>query len=173
MTTKKKVLAAIGVIAMSAGLALPAIGWESGTVSSQAVTSSATKALDWLETQFAANGHHLKSGYIDTFDNNKFKTFDDQGLTIDGLLALAAAGRHADAEAVEGANWTKGQIDEYVTGFDPNSLYAGALGKAMVFTVIYDIDYKAVDGHNLETDLRGRLQPSGRFTDKATDFQTQ
>src|SRR2546430_17306583 len=55
-----------------------------------ATTSTATKAIDWLEGQMTANGHHLKSGYTD--QNNQFQTFDDAGLTIDGLLATAAAG---------------------------------------------------------------------------------
>jgi hypothetical protein len=136
-----------------------------------AVTSSATKAVDWLEGQMTANGHKLVSGYTD--QDNHFQTFDDAGLTIDGLLGVAAASRAGDTEAQATATWVAGHIDDYVTGSDPgNSLYAGALGKAIVFTFVYDKDTNSIDGHDLEADLRGRMQPNGHFTDKASDFQT-
>jgi prenyltransferase beta subunit len=142
----------------------------SATPSRAATTSTATKAVDWLEGQMAANGHHLKSGY----DNNgTFTTFDDAGLTIDGLLALASAGRANDTEAKATASWMVDNTEDYVTGFDPgNSLYAGALGKAIVFALVYDKDYNALDGHDLEADLRGRMQSNGHFTDKAS-YQDQ
>ncbi|MEY2473129.1 MAG: hypothetical protein QOK28_2458 [Actinomycetota bacterium] len=136
-----------------------------------AATPTATKAVDWLEGQMTANGHKLVSGFTD--QDNHFQTFDDAGLTIDGLLAIASAGRAADAEAQATATWVAGNIDDYVTGQDPGkSLYAGALGKAIVFTLVYDKDTNSIDGHDLEADLRGRMQPNGHFTDKATDFQT-
>ncbi|MEY2419292.1 MAG: hypothetical protein QOG90_1972, partial [Actinomycetota bacterium] len=136
-----------------------------------AVTPSATRAVDWLEGQMTANGHKLVSGFTD--QDNHFQTFDDAGLTIDGLLGIASAGRGGDAEAQATATWVAGHIDDYVTGQDPGkSLYAGALGKAIVFTLIYDKDTNSIDGHDLEADLRGRMQPNGHFTDKATDFQS-
>ncbi|HUR78589.1 MAG TPA: hypothetical protein VMZ22_11615 [Acidimicrobiales bacterium] len=165
----RRVLAAGVGVALCVSASAPSLASEPGKVSAQAVTSRANKALDWLVTQFAANGHHLKSGFE---SNGQFQTFDDAGLTIDGLLALAAAGRDGDAEAQEGKAYMASQVDEYVTGSDPNSLYAGSLAKAIVFAVVYDLDANAVDGHDLEADLRGRLQSNGRFTDKATDFQT-
>ncbi|HVV37288.1 MAG TPA: hypothetical protein VHC63_11840 [Acidimicrobiales bacterium] len=157
-------------LVLSAASPAHAADWDSGKVSAQAVTSSASKALDWLEGQFAANGHHLKSGYTDT--NNQFQTFDDAGLTVDGLLALAAGGRTADSEVAAGRDWMKTNVDAYVTGSDPNSLYAGAVGKAMVFAIVYDLDPNNIDGHDLEADLRGRMQSTGHFTDDATDFQS-
>jgi hypothetical protein len=135
-----------------------------------ATTSTATKAIDWLEGQMTANGHRLKSGFD---DNGTFTTFDDAGLTIDGLLATAAAGRAGDTEAKATATWMVDNTDDYVTGFDPgNSLYAGALGKTIVFAIVYDKDYNALDGHDLEADLRGRMQSNGHFTDKAS-YQNQ
>jgi hypothetical protein len=165
---------AIKIVALAAGLALIALparaAWDSGTVSSQTVTSRATQALTWLEGQMSANGHHLKSGFVD--ENDDFQSFDDTGLTIDGVLALAAGGRATGTEAQATAQWVTDNIDAYVTGFDPDSLYAGALGKAMVFAVIYGEDWNDLDGHDLEADLRGRMQPNGHFTDKATDFES-
>jgi prenyltransferase beta subunit len=133
-------------------------------------TSTATKAIDWLEGQMSANGHRLKSGFTD--QNNQFQTFDDAGLTIDGLLAIAAAKRDNDTEAKATRDWMLENVDNYVTGFDPDSLYAGALGKAIVFALVYDQDPNQIDGHDLEADLRGRMQSNGRFTDKATDFES-
>jgi hypothetical protein len=143
---------------------------SSVTPARAATASSATKAIDWLEGQMTANSHRLKSGYTD--QDNQFQTFDDQGLTIDGLLAIASAGRTDDAEAKETSAWLADNIDPYVTGSDPNSLYAGALGKAIVYAIVYDKDPNALDGHDLEAELRGRMQSNGHFTDKATDFQS-
>jgi hypothetical protein len=158
-------------LAVGAGATLMLTGLQAPAKAT--VTSSATKAIDWLEGQMTANGHRLKSGYHDQNNNNAFTTFDDQGLTIDGLLAIASAGRADDAEAKATRDWMEGQVDNYVTGFDPgNSLYAGALGKAIVWAVVYDLDYNDLDGHDLEADLRGRMQSNGHFTDEATDFQS-
>ena len=135
-----------------------------------ATASSATAAITWLEGQMTANGHRLKSGFTD--QDNHFQTFDDQGLTIDGLLAIASAGRSDDSEAKETSAWLADNIDPYVTGGDPESLYAGALGKSIVYALVYDKDYNHLDGHDLEADLRGRMQSNGHFTDKAKDFES-
>jgi hypothetical protein len=144
---------------------------STGIPARAAVTSSATKAVDWLEGQMTANGHKLKSGFTD--QDNNFQTFDDAGLTIDGLLAVASAGRANDTEAQATSAWLSDNIEDYVTGADPdNSLYAGALGKAIVYTLVYDKDPNDIDGRDLEADLRGRMQSNGHFTDKATDFQS-
>ena len=131
-----------------------------------AATATATKAIDWLEGQMAANGHHLKSGFTD--ENNQFQTFDDPGLTIDGLLGAAAAGRAGDAEATATSAWMADNVDNYVSFGDPNTLFAGALGKSIVYAVVYDKDFNHLDGHDLEADLRGRQRSNGRFTDKST-----
>jgi hypothetical protein len=131
-----------------------------------ATTTTATKAIDWLEGQMTANGHHLKSGFTD--ENNDFQTFDDPGLTIDGLLAIAAAGRANDAEAQATSTWMADNVDNYVSFGDPETLFAGALGKSIVYAVVYDEDYNDLDGHDLEADLRSRMQTNGRFTDQST-----
>jgi len=92
---------------------------------------------------------------------------------LDGLLAVAAALRENDTEAKATRDWMKDNVEEYVTGGDPdNSLYAGALGKAIVFALVYDQDPNDIDGRDLEADLRGRMQSNGHFTDKAKDFQS-
>ncbi|MEY2425214.1 MAG: hypothetical protein QOI61_786 [Actinomycetota bacterium] len=157
----RKALAVGAGVALSLGLLVPA---------GASVTPKATDALDWLEAQMAANDHHLVSGYVD--ENDEFQTFDDTGLTIDALLALAAAGRASDTESQATADWVVGNVDAYVTGFDPEALYAGALGKAITFGVVYDLDPTELGGHDLEADLRSLLATNGRFKDKATDFQS-
>ncbi len=164
MNTKhslRKALAVGAGVALSLGLLIPA---------GASVTPKAVNALDWLETQLAANGHHLVSGFVD--ENEEFQTFDDTGLTIDALLALAAAGRANGTEPQATADWVVDNVDAYVTGFDPESLYAGALGKAIAFGATYGLDPKALGGHDLEADLRSLLAANGRFKDKATDFQS-
>jgi hypothetical protein len=138
-------------------------------VRAQAVTATASDALDWLEGQFAANGHHLVSGFS---DENGFQTFPDIGLSIDGILALRAGGRD-NAEVHAAVAYVVDSTDDYVTGSTPGALAAGAVGKSLLVALVAHYDPTDVDGHDLEADLRSLLTPSGRFSDKGfTDFQT-
>lgn len=139
--------------------------------SQAALTPSAGKAIDWLEAQMTANGHHLVSGFVD--EDEQFQTFPDTGLTIDGLLAIAAAGRSNDAEAKASTTWVTDNASDYVSGASfgdaANSRYAGALGKLLFFVKATGQSGATVDGINVESDLRALMDADGRFKDRS-DF---
>lgn len=172
MNTSKTVKRALAIgagLSLSAGIVLPALA--AGGVQSQALSSSAANAITWLEKELAANGHHLVSGFED--ENGQFQTFNDTGLTIDAVLAIAAAGRGADSEAKAASDDVVANLDAYVTGATPDAIAAGATAKAMLFAQVRDLDYNSLGGHDLEADLRETLSPTGRFRDKGfKDFQT-
>ena len=115
-------------MSLTVGLFAPAFAER---VQSQALATSASSAINWLEKEMAANGHHLVSGFED--DNGEFQTFNDTGLTIDGLLAIAAAGRNADPEAQATSDDVVANLDAYVTGFTEGAIAAGAAAKALLF----------------------------------------
>jgi hypothetical protein len=135
-----------------------------------ATTATATKAIDWLVAQMTANGHHLDSGFT---QDGTFSTFPDTGLTIDGLLAIAGAGRANDAEAKATATWVTDNASDYVGGANfgdaADSRYAGALGKLLLFAKATGITATTIDGVNVESDLRGLMDADGRFSDRS-DF---
>lgn len=138
---------------------------------SAATTATANKAIDWLEGQMTANGHHLVSGY--TPEGGSFTTFADTGLTIDALLAVAGAGRSSDTEAQATKAWVLDNASDYVSGANggdaADSRYAGALGKLLLFAKVTGVSGASIDGINVEADLRSLMDDTGRFNDRS-DF---
>lgn len=134
------------------------------TVRAQALAPSAASAIDWIEKELTASGHRFQ--VTSTFEGQT-STFDDIGLTIDALLAIASAGRNTDTEATAVSNYVVAHAKSYAA---PGSdRYAGPLGKLMVLAQARGLNTTNVDGLNLENELRGRLQTNGRFTD-ASEF---
>lgn len=136
-----------------------------------ATTATANKAIDWLEGQMTANGHHLNSGFVD--DQDQFQQFPDTGLTIDALLAVKGAGRSNDTEAKATTAWVIDNASDYVSGANTgdaaDSRYAGALGKLLLFVKATGQSGSTFDGINVESDLRGLMDSTGRFPDRS-DF---
>ena len=136
-----------------------------------ATTATAGKAIDWLEGQMTANGHHLNSGF--TNDQNEFQSFPDTGLTIDALLAVKGANRSNDTEAKATTTWVLDNASDYVSGASfgdaANSRYAGSLGKLLLFVKATGQTGNTVDGIDVESDLRGLMDANGRFSDRS-DF---
>jgi hypothetical protein len=155
MNTLKR-LAAIGAgLAVIGSVALPHL-----PSASAATGTNATQAIDWLEKELGNSGDRFQASF-------NGESFDDLGLTIDALLAIASAGRNADAQANESVAYVAEHASDYAApGTDR---YAGALGKLMVLVQARGQATTNVDGLNLENEVRGRLQSNGRFTDKS-DF---
>jgi hypothetical protein len=155
------------VVALGAGILLstaviaPSFA-SAGTVRAQGVAASATSAVDWLEKELTASGHRFQ---VSSTFNGETSTFDDLGLTIDALLAVASAGRNADSEAKAASDYVVAHTSSYVGA--GTERYAGPLGKLMVMAQARGLDTTNVGGLNLETELRNRLQPNGRFTDNS------
>jgi hypothetical protein len=105
------------------------------------------------------------------FHNGEFD-FDDWGLTVDGLFALAAdPDRNRVATRVGRA--VRNHVDEYAT-FGGNQ-FAGATAKLLVAARVLDANPRRFGGHNLRgelLDLMDRRGPDrGRFEDSgASDF---
>lgn len=136
------------------------------TASAQTDPAGASRpdaASSWLADQFV-DGERLQV----TFGAD---SFDDQGLTIDALIAFATAGVAegvaSDATAWLGQSTTTGG---YV-GDGTVESYAGALAKLSLLAQIRGLDPTnwGADGVDLIARLEAQEQPSGRFTD-TSDF---
>ena len=139
------VLAAAGAVALTATTAAPA----------PALTQPAADAVDWLGGELAHNGFKMPA----SFD----PASTDWGLTIDAVLAQAAAGKGGSSAAASTADNVLDNVAGYVTGADfgsPNDRYAGALGKALLLALVQGRG-TAHDGLDLETELRARMVTTG------------
>ena len=65
-------------------------GWACPRPAAAAAVADSGSALDWIEGELAADGGYLTTSYQGDPD---VESFDDWGLTIDAILALAAGGR--------------------------------------------------------------------------------
>lgn len=146
-------------LAVGAGIALTAVTLTTQNASA-ALNTNAGSALDFLKKELAANGHHMNFAPFGDFPPSA-----DIGLTIDAILALQAGGRGADAETKSSTDYVIANAPGYL-GFQPNSQSAGATGKLLLLTQARGLADTVVTGHDLETDLRSQLDPSGRFKDK-------
>jgi hypothetical protein len=105
------------------------------------------------------------------FHNDQFD-FDDWGLTVDGLFALAADPDRTRATKRVGRA-VRNHVDDYTTL--AGDRFAGATAKVLVAARVLGADPRAFGGHNLRGELlglldrqgadRGRLKDSG-----ASDF---
>ncbi len=164
MTSSHPVRRAIALgagIFLSVAVVAPSFA-SAGTVHAQSVAASANSAVDWLEKELTASNHRFQ---VSSTFNGETSTFDDLGLTIDALLAIASAGRNADTEAKAASDYVVAHTTNYVGA--GTERYAGPLGKLMVMAQAHGLDTANIGGLNLETELRGRLQPNGRFTDNS------
>lgn len=92
--------------------------------------------------------------------------YPDQGLTIDAILAFAAA-KVADADAAKATAWLA--RPEILTGYigDGTEAYAGATAKTAFAAQVRGGNPAAFGGVDLITRLRGLLATSGRFSDRS------
>ena len=150
-------LAVVAVLAMLL-VAAPARAAEPGTSGTPAEV-----AADWLATELEAKGGML------TVSFGGPEEFPDQGLTIDAILALVAAGAGGDP-AVDVANAAlAANLTDYVTGFDaPDGRAANAIAKTLLLEEISGTDVSSA--YDLEAALRSLMETGGdpdpgRFSD--------
>lgn len=129
-----------------------------------ASASPASDASGWLAGQLVEGDH-----YEVTFGE---ESFDDAGLTADGLLAFEATGAATPAAAT--AAWlTSGSNPDAYVGDGEAESYAGSLGKLGAALAAHGLDPDDpadTGGRELMTDLVTLQQGSGRFEDLPFDF---
>lgn len=97
-----------------------------------------------------------------TFDG---VTYPDQGLTIDAILAFAAAGV-ADHNGAKATTWlARPEILSGYIGNGTTDAFTGATAKALLAAQVRGVNPTAFGGVDLPARLRSLQQPSGRFTD--------
>ena len=113
-------------------------------------------AAGWTVAQLT-DGTHASGGFG-----------PDHGLTADVVLGLAATGV-ADATTRASAGWLAGHAQAYIDGGYAGDVSAGAVAKLALIARAVGAEPTAFGGLDLRRTLLGRLQPSGRFTDRLTD----
>jgi hypothetical protein len=154
-------------LAAVAAVALVGIGPRPALAAVPTTTDPAQAAAGWLARQLI-NGEHFGA----TFQGVEYP---DQGLTIDALFALAAAGV-AGTNTEKIITWlaTPAVLNGYLgTADDPYypGFAAGATAKTILAAQIAGKNPAAFGGIDLVTRLVSLQKPSGRFSDTfATDY---
>jgi LPXTG-motif cell wall-anchored protein len=129
----------------------------------------AAAAAGWLARQFV-DGDHLETD----FDG---QSFPDAGLTLDAVLAFAAA-QVAGHQATAAMRWVgePANLETYV-GNGTTDSFPGALAKLSLTAQVEGLDPSAFGAGRVDllARLRALITPSGRFSDKSsfvpyTDF---
>lgn len=123
-----------------------------------AATPSTNSAAGWLAGQLV-DGERFEA----VFDG---VAYPDQGLTIDAVLAFAAA-KVADTHAAKATTWLA--RPEILTGYigDGTEAYAGATAKLAFAAQVRGKNPTTFGGVDLIGRLRGLQAPSGRFSDRS------
>jgi LPXTG-motif cell wall-anchored protein len=154
-------LAALTVLTVTAAPAVAAA--PSGT------DVPAAAAAGWLARQFV-DGDHLET----SFDG---QSFPDAGLTLDAVLAFAAA-QVAGDQGAAAMRWVgaPANLETYV-GNGTTDSFPGALAKLSLTAEVEGLDPTAFGSGRVDllARLRALITPSGRFSDKSsfvpyTDF---
>lgn len=124
-----------------------------------ATSNPAAAAAGWLASQLR-DGDHFATDFGGTL-------YNDQGLTADAIIAFAAAGVAGDA-GNRATKWlaSPAVLSEYV-GDGGSTVWAGATAKTALVAQVQGRNPKNFGGVNLISRLKGRMQASGRFTDKS------
>ncbi|MGL5829086.1 MAG: peptidase, partial [Angustibacter sp.] len=136
--------------------------WALAPTGASAAPSSATRA-DWASSWLAAQlvtGSHFES----TFGTD---TYPDQGLTIDAILAFAAA-KVAEPQAAAATAWLSqpGILGGYV-GNGSTESYSGAHAKAALALQVRGLNPRSVAGRDLIAELQDLQASTGRFQDRS------
>ena len=123
----------------------------------------AQAAARWLAAELEA-----KDGML-TVSFGGPDEYADQGLTIDAVLALVAAGQDGHPAVGVATGVLTDQLVPYVTGFSTEAAdrAANAVAKTLLLEVVTGVDVSP--GYDLEADLRTLMEPdgddAGRFSD--------
>lgn len=144
-------------------LAAATVGLSVLTLPSAAAPTGdpADAAAGWLGRQFV-EGNHLETSFEGT-------SFPDAGLTIDGVIALTAAGVGGDtADAAIAWLGDPSNVGGYVGDGETES-YAGSLAKLALGAQVRGADPTDFGGGGVDllARLTARQQDSGRFSDQS------
>jgi len=118
-------------------------------------------ALDWLAAEVVASDGMLQVVYGDV-------AYDDAGLTLDAVLALAAGGRGDSAAVAAARGALEAALDDYVTGFaGGDARSAGAVAKTLLAELVLGVDVSPA--YDLEADLRSLMATEGEHTGRFQD----
>jgi hypothetical protein len=128
-------------------------------------TSPAEAAAGWLARQLV-DGERLQSSFTDP-DTGELVAFDDTGLTLDAVLAFAAAGVADDAGANAIAWVGRSDVLEAYIGDGTDVAWAGATAKVALGALVRGLDPRSFgdDGVDLIERLLARDGGDGRFSD--------
>src|SRR5436190_19279689 len=160
-------VAILSLLAILVATSVPARAADPGTTATPALA-----AADWLATELEA-----KDGLLTVSFAPDPKEYVDQGLTIDAILGLVAAGATDDPAVDLGLDALAADLaldtefSEYLNGFETlTDRAANAVAKTLLLELISGVDVS--DGIDLEADLRGLMAPEvpdapdvGRFND--------
>ncbi|MFC5667783.1 prenyltransferase/squalene oxidase repeat-containing protein [Kitasatospora misakiensis] len=159
----RRSLGPLAIAALALTTALPA-ATAAPAAPASGDTASATHRPDaaaagWLARQLV-DGDHFES----VFDGT---AYPDQGLTVDAVLAFAAA-RSADQAAARATAWlARPDILSGYLGDGTTEAYAGATAKLLLAAEVRGGDPAAFGGVDLPARLRSLLTPTGRFSDRS------
>ncbi len=160
MPALRRTLGLLAIPALALATALPATVAHAAPASSPAPTFRPdAAAAGWLARQLV-DGDHFES----VFDGT---AYPDQGLTVDAVLAFAAA-RTSDDTAAKATAWlAKPEILAGYLGDGTTEAYAGATAKLLLAAEVRGADPATFGGVDLPARLRSLLTPSGRFSDRS------
>ncbi|MFJ1707052.1 peptidase [Kitasatospora sp. NPDC088346] len=150
-------LLATGTLAVTA--LLPATTASADTPAPGGTRRPDAAAAGWLARQLV-DGDHFET----VFDGT---AYPDQGLTVDAVLALAAA-RTADGAAARATSWLA--RPDVLTGYigdGATEAYAGATAKLLLAAEVRGTDPTTFGGVDLPARLRSLQTPAGRFSDRS------
>ena len=134
----------------------PATARSAGTASTRTL-NRAQAAAGWLARQMTDGSH-----FVTTFGGS---TFPDQGLTIDAILAFAAAGT-GDNYGGRAIAWlARPHILAGYIGNGTTGSFAGATAKLMLAVEVRGMRPGSFGGVNLISRLARLITPSGRYSD--------
>ena len=117
------------------------------------VTDPGSAAAGFLAGQITSHGGYLPAPYGGGAD---------LGLTMDAVLALAAAGSSGEV-ADDATDHIAANLTDYVSYED--AWFLGATAKALLVAVVQDRDPSSFGGHDLLAQVRSMEGESGRFSD--------
>jgi hypothetical protein len=157
----------IGALVAFALLGSLAVGAQAQEV--PPTTDPAEAAAGWLARQLT-DGERLQGSFEDV-ETGDTVVFDDTGLTIDAVLAFAAAGVADDAGASAMAWIGRSDVLSGYIGDGTDTAWAGGTAKVALTALVRGQDPRAFgeDGTDLIDRLESLEEPSGRFSD-VSDF---
>jgi hypothetical protein len=137
----------------------PASASAAAVAASTTSAARARGAAGWLGRQFV-DGNHLEVVFGGT-------AYPDAGLTLDAVLALAAA-KVGNDEGGDAIRWLASgdQLATYI-GDGTTESYAGPHAKVVLALDVRGRSPKRLAGRAVLAELKALQQPSGRFTDRS------